>query len=172
MHWAEFVAGGAACVLLVSSASKLVRRQSMHETLRSLGLHRSARPVSMLIGPFELVVAAMLCLAPFHSATSLFVAVLSVAFLSAGVVSLQRETPVLCSCFGSSTTFLGWRQILATPVWFSVVALLSWVPEDTERGVGTVLLAVSAAVTWLNVRLKISYAQARADRLAAPGWSF
>lgn len=172
MHWAEFVAGGAACVFLVSSAFKLVRNQSMQQTLYSLGLGRSAHVIGTFIGPFEFLAAAMLCLAPFHRVTSFIVASLAIAFLGAGVVALRRETPVLCACFGSSTTLLGWRQIATTPVWLAVVGLLSSVPDDTERGVGPVLIAVSAAIVWLSMRLRRSYAQARADRLAAPGWSF
>lgn len=137
-------AGGAAGVLLYASAAKLASPRDFRRTLRQLNLP-SVERVWFLVPLVEVGCGALLVFRPHLLATAVAVAVLGLAFASAGAYAHLRHLAIRCACFGQgSSGRLGRKQVLLLPVWWGLAALV-WFGAPVYPIDAPVVAAVVAA---------------------------
>lgn len=136
-------------VFLVSGLSKMVTPNSIRATILGLGGgSATARVLGSSVTVVELSVAGLLSItstAPFG------LAIATVAFLTfavTGLVALRRPQKIRCACFGSSSTYLGWRQVISLPVWLTMVAAAGSAGFRGSVSGQVPLLAVGLAACW------------------------
>ena len=136
-------------VFLVSGLSKMAQPNAIRSTILGLGGGAAtARVLGSTVTVVELSVAGLLSItttAPFGLASA------PVAFLSfavTGLVALRRPQKIRCACFGSSSTYLGWRQVISLPVWLSIVAAAGSAGFMGSVSGQVPLLAVGLAACW------------------------
>jgi hypothetical protein len=159
----------AAGVLWVAALAKLTDQRSLIATLRALAIPRAATRVAALLLPTtELLTAVSLMLFPGHMWPSILLASLFVLFAASAGVAMIRGLSVSCSCFGASSSNLGWRQIAMLPVWLLLAGLLVYARESWSSIAGS-LAVLAIAMTVLLTRaffIMHSLLDARGDRRA------
>lgn len=159
-----------AAIFVLSSLSKARRPADFAATLSGLGLpSAAARLGALAVIAAEFVIGVVLSIAPEMAWPRVAVTVFAFLFAGAGVWALRTGRRLACACFGPGhSSVLGWRQILALPLWLVLVATAqlaggSW---DTAQGLaavaGVLLLAGLAGL----VRLTPMWRVLRADRAA------
>lgn len=140
-------------LLLTSSLHKLVNPKEIGAVITRLvpGLPANRHVlIGRLLGATEFSGALFIALAP-SAVGGLLSATFGTVFASAGMLALRSGERLKCNCFGSSRSSgdLGWRQIMALPVWLVAGAAVSFRDHSTSSALVT--LAVGAlAVTVLS----------------------
>jgi hypothetical protein len=157
-------------VLLWAGLEKLRAGPEFGETLTALGVPAPLVRVLQPAVPLgEVLAAAGLVVTPSALWPRLSVLVLAVGFAAAGIVGLQADEPVRCSCFGAGThRTLGWYQLAALPVWLLAVggvavARPNWSVQAGVRDLAGLILAMGLVRAMTLVRLRRT---TEADRLA------
>jgi hypothetical protein len=161
------VAAVMAAVLLWAGLEKARNASAFAGVLRELGLsERTAYVVAPAFSALEVGVAFGLIFRP-HSVPVLAALVgLAAAFALAGLLALRQRRSIHCGCFGPHGGLLGWRQVLALPLWLGGAVLL-WVSPATPVGATgparfafvALTIALVRAVSTLRAAI-----EARADR--------
>ena len=108
-------------VLLRSAALKAVGLSRVRATLSGLGVPSTlVGALSLGLPALELTVALLVVVTSSIGATA--VLFLGLLFAATGSIALLTRRRVHCACFGTVNSHpLGWRQLLALPIWFAVV---------------------------------------------------
>lgn len=142
------------------------------QTLQALGLSGAiAGLLKRAVPPVELLAAfALISLSPALSA--LTVGTVGVSFGGLGLIGLTARKPVPCSCFGAKTEgTLGWRQMLATPLWLACAGLIYVEPEPSpEVLLVMVILTFSATAAAVIVGLVSAARVEREGRILVDSW--
>jgi hypothetical protein len=142
------------------------------QTLQALGLSGAiAGLLRRAVPPGEFLAAfALIALSPALSA--LTVAAVGVSFGSLGVIGLRTQKPLPCSCFGAKTGgTLGWRQVLATPLWLACAGLIYLEPVPSLKVVLVMeILAFSATAAAVVVGLVRAARVEREGRILVDSW--
>jgi hypothetical protein len=165
---------GLSTVLLAASAAKITASTDFQITLRSLRLPAPIiRPLASAVMTIELSAAVSLLAYPGAIWPRLLVLALASAFALAGLVAGRSGLRVPCNCFGSlgASKALGWRQVVAFPVWLAGLGAVqasppTWSAESGLAVLGMIALGVALATL---ARVYGTWARMRGDRVAI-GW--
>lgn len=168
----EALAWAVATLLFSSGVSKLVAPRSIRRTVAALGVPPPvATRLALLLGAGE-VVAAALVGAVRGLPAAMLVAVLGCAFAGAAAWSMATGRDVACNCLGrhGGDAPLGWRQLVALPLWLAVAAVMVHPLARAavlEHRLVTTYLALLAAFAVTARHLVPAVLGLRAIRLAA-----
>ena len=146
----------AICVVLVSStlllsaATKAGSPSHIQLSLAELGFLNPRRTARLLlVAEFALAVAVSV-IGEWLVASG--VAILGISFAMAGLVSLRREKPIVCNCFGRiGKGTLGWSQIVALPLWLLASFVVSQMPPYGGLRERLTLLSVAASAATVPI---------------------
>jgi hypothetical protein len=116
---------------------------AMAQTAGSLGVpERLQSAAAVLVPACEIgAVAAIVDGIPRQAAAGLLMS-FGFVFAAAALFSMATGRRVACACFGVSSHNLGWRQILALPLWGMAGVAALYLPDSTVR-TRTMILAFS-----------------------------
>lgn len=159
-----------ALVLAFSAAQKAVVGQTVRPVLQELGFPRSvSKTLSYLLVLLEVATVVSLVALPRWLPTYMLVLMLAGSFSIAGLLALTSKRDIRCGCFGiSSRSKLGWKQVLALPLWvlagwFGYTSAWQLEPEVSLAMLSAIILIVGIARCARIERLR---RQLRWDRFA------
>jgi methylamine utilization protein MauE len=149
----------AAALLLYAGARKIAAPLPFRQTLDALRL--PAAGVLVLVVPvLEIAAAAALVAMPRSIATTVVVAGLGAAFAGAALLALHRDERIRCACYGhAGDGELGWRQLVALPVWLGVAVASLVLPAGSVSGLPQVTALALAVGGYVAVRELMAPAQ-------------
>jgi hypothetical protein len=156
------------CLLSTSALEKLRSGDGFRSVLLTLGL-RPVRPWWLAVCLGELLVSGFMIAPVPRRLASLSVLGIGLLFAAAGAYALRIKANVECACFGQlgNQHQLGWRQILAVPLWgFLAVGVNLWEPTAPADRISVLYLAILAVLGFYAYLLRRAVVRARADRRA------